>query len=110
MWKYLTPILLPVCVVMTLMLSATPAQSQAQPSNCAPRSIVIDRLADQYGESRQTIALTANQSLMEIYANEETGSWTATITQDGQISCMVAAGTFYDEVNEELPDPSEQDG
>jgi hypothetical protein len=74
----------------------------AQTANCGPHDVVTARLADRYGESRQVIAMTADQSVMEVFASAETGSWTVTITKAGQQTCLVAAGENYQHVAEVL--------
>lgn len=74
----------------------------AQGRNCAPHETVTSRLAEKYGESRQVIALTTDQSVLEVYASDETGSWTITVTQAGALTCLVAAGENYQHVAEAL--------
>lgn len=74
----------------------------AQNTNCGPHEAVIERLAERYGESRQVIAMTADQAVMEVFASPETGSWTVTITRAGQPTCLVAAGQNYQHVAEAL--------
>lgn len=80
----------------------TTFELSAQTRNCGPHDVVIERLAERYGESRQVIAMTSDQSVMEIFASEETGSWTVTITRAGQATCLVAAGENYQHVAEAL--------
>lgn len=74
----------------------------AQTRNCATHEAVTARLAEKYGESRQVIAMTSDQSVMEVYASADTGSWTVTITRAGQLTCLVAAGQNYQHVAEAL--------
>ncbi|MEM6595384.1 MAG: hypothetical protein AAF672_11390 [Pseudomonadota bacterium] len=78
--------------------------SYAQGNNrCAERSKVIERLAGKFGESRQSIGMAANNSIVEMYASKETGTWTITVTHPNGITCMVAAGNAYEAVEEQLP-------
>ncbi|SEW28692.1 hypothetical protein SAMN04488515_2036 [Cognatiyoonia koreensis] len=79
----------------------------AQARNCGPHEVVTTRLAERYGESRQIIALTSDQSVMELFASPETGSWTITITRAGQPTCLVAAGQNYQHVAEALGAPDQ---
>lgn len=74
----------------------------AQSGNCADHGAVVERLAVSYGESRQSIALGANNTVVEVFASEETGSWTITVTTPGGPTCLVAAGNAYQAVNEPL--------
>lgn len=80
-------------------LAATPAM--ASPI-CAPHATLITLLAQEYGESRQIIALDNSGSVVELFASEG-GTWTLTVTAPGGETCFVAAGPNYQHVNEPLP-------
>lgn len=71
--------------------------------NCAPRAAVVDRLAESYGETRQSIGLGSNNAVVEVFASDETGSWTITVTMPGGMTCLVAAGQAFETVVEALP-------
>jgi hypothetical protein len=75
--------------------------AQSRP-NCAERDSVVARLAEGYGETRQVIGLGANNSLVEVYASDDTGTWTITVTLPNGMTCLVASGQSYEEVDEEL--------
>ena len=77
-------------------------QSQAQSGNCADHAQVVERLAQSYGESRQSIGLGHDNAVVEVFASMDTGSWTITVTRPGGPTCMVAAGQAYQYVNEPL--------
>jgi hypothetical protein len=76
----------------------------AQGQNCAPRSAVIERLATKYGETRQSIGLAAQGSVVEVFASIETGSWTITVTMPSGVTCLVASGQSFETLAETLPD------
>jgi len=78
------------------------AQSPAQ---CAPRDAVVAQLADKYGETRHGVGLVANNTVMEIFASTESGSWTITITTGAGMTCLVASGENYETLAEVLPAP-----
>lgn len=80
--------------------SAVEAQ---QSRNCAPRETVVDRLADGYGETRQSMGLGANNSVVEVFASEESGTWTITVTMPNGMTCLVASGQAFEELAEALP-------
>ncbi|MDF3412862.1 hypothetical protein HKX54_00195 [Sulfitobacter sp. M57] len=71
--------------------------------NCAPRQAVMDRLADGYGETRQSVGLGSNNAMVEVYASAETGSWTITVTSPGGLTCLVASGQSFETVAEVMP-------
>ena len=77
-------------------------QTQAQAGNCADHSQVVSRLGELYGENRQSIRLGDNNAVIEVFASPATGSWTITVTQPGELTCMVAAGQAYQYLNEPL--------
>ncbi|MEM1430792.1 MAG: hypothetical protein AAGG09_15160 [Pseudomonadota bacterium] len=70
--------------------------------NCGERDTIVQRLADGYGESRQSIGLGANNSVMEVYASQETGTWTITVTMPNGVMCLVASGQAYETLAEDL--------
>lgn len=85
-----------------LLGAATMVKAQGA-QNCAPRDMVITRLADKYGETRQSMGLGANNNMMEVFASLETGSWTITVTTAQGMTCLVASGQAFEELAEVLP-------
>ena len=76
-----------------------PAVGLAQTSpKCAARDTVIEQLAARYGESRHGIGLAANNAVMELFASDETGTWTILITLPNGLTCLVASGENYETV------------
>jgi hypothetical protein len=77
-------------------LFASPALAQSR--NCAERERVIERLGGTFGESRQSIGLAANNQVMEVFANLESGSWTVTVTLPSGMTCLIASGMAYENI------------
>ena len=86
------------CVVVLVATTAT-----AQSNNCADHAVVVERLAAGYGESRQSIGIGADNTVVEVFASLETGSWTITVTQPGGPTCLVASGAAFQILAEALP-------
>ncbi|WGW05890.1 hypothetical protein [Tropicibacter oceani] len=84
-----------------LLGAATTVKAQTQ--NCAPRDMVVERLAVKYGETRQSMGLGSNNAMMEVFASVETGSWTITVTTAQGVTCLVASGQAFEELAEALP-------
>ncbi len=84
-----------------MMLAANHANAQSR--QCATHDAVAERLASRYGESRQSIGLGSDNSVVEVYASAETGSWTIVVTRPGGPTCLVAAGQSFQQLNEALP-------
>ena len=75
-----------------MILAATHAQSATA---CGDHAAVVERLMGQYGEARQAMGLSANNTVLEVYASEETGTWTITMTKPGGPTCLMAAGQAF---------------
>ena len=91
------------CAAGLAVLSVSASAAAAQTRNCAPRDAVVERLATGYGESRQSIGLGANNQVIEVFASEETGTWTITVTTAQGVTCLVASGQAYEALAEALP-------
>lgn len=83
-----------------LLAIAVPAMAQ---NNCAPRPVVVDRLNTQYGETRQSRALQGTDTIVEVWASLETGTWTVTGMNPLGMTCVFAAGQGYEPITEDLP-------
>jgi len=82
----------------------TQAQAQVR-NNCGPREVVVKKLAEGYGETRQSVGIGSNNAMVEVFASDDTGSWTIVVTQPTGVSCLVASGQAYEQVAEALPLP-----
>jgi hypothetical protein len=71
--------------------------------NCGPRENVVDRLAQNYGETRQSIGIGPNNAVIEVFASDDTGTWTITVTSANGQTCLVASGQSFEELAEALP-------
>jgi hypothetical protein len=74
----------------------------AQGANCAARATVIERLTEEYGETRQSIGLARNNSIVEVFASLETGTWTITVTDTSGITCLIAIGQAFENTGVDL--------
>lgn len=91
-----------------LYIAATTDAAAQNSRNCAPRDAVVSRLAEGYGETRQSIGIGANNSVVEVFASEETGSWTITVTNPRGLTCLIASGQSFETLAEVLP-PKKKD-
>ncbi len=90
-----TTLLVRAAVALGLAVATPGAEAQTRTA-CAERTKVVERLSEKYGETLQSMGLQQSDSVMEIYASEETGTWTILITRpDGQ-ACLVAAGRMWE--------------
>lgn len=87
-----------------LIASATFANAQ---QHCAPRDVVVERLATAYGETRQSIGLGNNNAVVEVFASSETGTWTITVTRPSGVTCLVATGQAFETLAESLSEAAD---
>lgn len=90
-------------IAAALYLATTTDVAAQNGRNCAPRDAVMNRLAEGYGETRQSVGLGSNDAMVEVYASQETGSWTITVTSPGGLTCLVASGQSFETVADVLP-------
>jgi hypothetical protein len=83
-----------------VILAAQIARAEPQ---CGPRDAVLRLLTDRYGETRRSIGLGGDATVMELHANTETGTWTITLTTTDGVTCLVAAGKGFETLDETLP-------
>ncbi|HEU0220928.1 MAG TPA: hypothetical protein VFR34_01775 [Paracoccaceae bacterium] len=79
-------------LVATLGTTAAAAQGQV----CGERTAIVQRLQDKYGETRQSMGLQQNNGVVEIFASDESGTWTILVTMPNGTTCLVAAGEAWD--------------
>ncbi len=75
-------------------LGPTAAHAQA----CGPRDQVVERLANRYGETVQSVGLGSNNGIVEVYASAETGTWTITVTMPSGSTCLIASGNAFEPI------------
>ena len=86
-------------IVLSCGLLASTAVAQ---SNCAAHELVVERLASGYGESRQSIGLGSDGSVVETFNSLETRTWTITVTTPGGPTCLVASGEHFALLSENI--------
>lgn len=104
MWKSLA-----IGAALAAMATTAQAQAQAQTgSQCNKRDSVLNLLASKYSESPVAIGVTNNGGLVEVLrstpsAKEDT--WTIIVTSPQGVSCLVAAGEGWRDVDQLALDP-----
>ena len=85
---------------LALLLLSLPAQAQG--AACAPRDVLLSRLASQFGETRRGVGLGEGNRIVEIFASDASGSWTITVTLPDGRSCLVASGQAWEDRMDDL--------
>lgn len=70
---------------------------------CDSRDAVTSLLADRYGETRRSVGIAGQAAVMELFASDATGTWSITMTLPDGRMCLMASGSNYETVTEELP-------
>ncbi len=92
----------PMFTAAILLALILPHSAKAQRA-CAPRDAVVQKLAEDYGESRQSIGLGHDNSVVEVFASLASGSWTITVTRASGLTCLVASGQGFETLQEQVP-------
>ena len=82
-----------------LTLLATAGLAAAQQSYtmiCGQRAQVVAQLETRYGESVRSIGLATQNRIVEVFASDETGSWTITVTTADGMTCLMASGQHFE--------------
>ena len=82
-------------IAIGLLIGTPYAEAQGRPA-CAERTLVVQRLADRYGETLQSMGLNQSNGVVEVYASEETGTWTILVTSPDGKTCLLAAGKMWE--------------
>ena len=94
-------------IVLAVFTHINAAQAQSGWAACSARDKVIAALVSKYGETRHGIGLAANNTVMEVFASDRTGTWTIAVTMPSGVTCLVASGSGYEDVVELLPVPGD---
>ncbi|MGX0904116.1 hypothetical protein ACSSV8_002702 [Roseovarius sp. MBR-79] len=83
---------------------APPDMAQAQGLACLPRAALIERLEGRYKEHLAGGGLQSPQQLLEVWASDETGSFTVFVTRPDGVACVVATGQHWNSVTASAPE------
>ena len=93
MFKHLTA----ASVLIGTSMAALPVQA----ANCANRDLVVERLQSKYDETFTAGGLQVSQTtqtMVEVWASQETGTFTVMLTTPEGMTCVVATGTDWHQV------------
>lgn len=83
---------------------ASSASASEQPQ-CNDRKNVLDLLANKYKESPIALGVTNSGGLVEVLSNSKGGTWTIIVTTPQGVSCLVAAGEGWRNMEAASLDP-----
>jgi hypothetical protein len=70
---------------------------------CDSREAVTALLADRYGETRRAVGIAGEAAVMELFAADSTGTWSITMTLPDGRTCLMASGSNFETLAEQLP-------
>lgn len=77
------------------LLALTTALPAIAQTRCAPRGVMVERLADHYGETFAGGGLQSDVAVFEVWTSRTDGTWTILMTRADGVSCVMAAGTDW---------------
>ncbi len=89
------------------LLAATaiaPASAAEDSMACGKRDEMLGHLSGKYDEEPIAMGLATNGSLVEVLASSAGGSFTIVYTTPDGLTCMVAAGSNWETVQQQLAD------
>lgn len=86
-----------------LLIMMTQAHADGQLPQCGQRAAIVAQLTDQFGETRRSMGIAANNTVMEMYASDASQSWTITVTTPQGQMCLIASGQGFEPMVELLP-------
>ena len=67
-------------------------------SVCGPHEKIVTQLQTGYSESRSGYGLSGNGSLVELFVSKEKGTWTFMLTRPDGMTCLVASGGNWEDL------------
>ena len=91
-------------VALVLGLSTLAARAEsAQPRFCDARAAVLTTLDGKYAEKPVSMGLARNGTVVEVL-NSPDSTWTIIMTAPNGVTCLLAAGDYWQEVPEKVPE------
>lgn len=84
-----------------VLISTSVAALPVQAANCANRDLVVERLQSNYDEAFTAGGLQISQTkqaMVEVWASEQTGTFTVMLTSPEGVTCVLATGTNWHHV------------
>jgi len=100
---FATATFLNLAFVLAVFALAGSAQAQETASPCAERAAVVATLAGQYQEKRRSIGLVSAKAIAELFVSDARGTWTVIVTDSKGVSCVLAAGQNWTDVEPPIP-------
>jgi len=80
-------------IVFIILAIASQAKAQSQ---CAPEAQVREMLDAKYNEVPMFRGVAANGTLLVVWGNSTTGTWTITVHNGAGAACLIASGDAFE--------------
>ncbi|MCT8997838.1 hypothetical protein [Chelativorans intermedius] len=80
-----------------LLATAAAAAAVAQPIHCGARGEMVKVLSERFEERQRGYGLVGNRAIVELFLSPA-GTWTILLTGPDRRTCIVAAGTEWEEI------------
>lgn len=91
--------LINVGIITLLAVVTVPSAVKAAPASCGPRNDILAQLHEKYRETPAAVGLAHDGTLVEVLTNEDGSTWSIMLSQPGGVSCLVATGESWQELN-----------
>jgi hypothetical protein len=91
-----------VLAVLILFTLPLPVLAQQQ-AHCLERARVLDLLENRFGETRRAMGVAQGNAVIEVFASDTNGNWTITVTMPNGMTCLVASGHGFENMEAALP-------
>lgn len=81
---------------LAVILTTGTLHAQAPRAVCGARDQVVETLTGRFGEVAQSWGMGPGNRIVEVFASEETGTWTITVTDANGTTCLVASGRYWE--------------
>lgn len=82
--------------------SCNPVPGQTVPQ-CAEQTVMAENLLKHYGEVPRVQGIINARAMMQVYASEAKGTWSAVITEISGRACIVSAGSAFSTIDAAPP-------
>ena len=90
-----------IALATSLLFGATEPVS-AQTTACAAHADIVKQLSAQHSEAPVGIGLASNGGIVQIFSSKDGATWTIVMTMPSGVSCLMAAGESWENIQPEL--------
>ena len=82
-------------ILTALLLAVTSCSPAYAQSACGGYDQIVEQIHNRYGETLQSGGMTSSGDMLQVFSNDQSGSWTIIITNPNGLACVVSVGDAY---------------